>query len=303
MNARPADPARQGVVYGMLAYACWGLVPLYFKLVAEVSSEEVLAQRVVWSFVLLSLVITLLRRWPQALAALRTRGVLLTLTASTLLLSLNWFTYIYAVASNQVVEASIGYFLNPLVNMLIGVLILNEHMRPWQLASIALAGIGVLILGVPLIAVSLALTFAFYGLLRKKVAVDGLLGLLIETGLLVPIATAYLLWRQREGTLAFRIDNPSLCLTLMAAGIVTSVPLLFFAAAARRLRFSTLGFLQYIAPTMQFLLAVFLFHEELTTTKIVALTCIWTAVAIYSLDSLRAYHRVRFEPQPVPADV
>jgi chloramphenicol-sensitive protein RarD len=304
MNEIQRQQSRQGVVYGVLSYGLWGLIPLYFKLVADVSPEEVLAQRVVWSFALLALLITLVGRWKDLRAALASRQTLLMLTASTLLLGFNWFVYIYAVSTNQVVEASLGYFLNPLVNVVIGVTILKEHLRGWQLVSIVLAGAGVAIMGAPLIAVSLALSFAFYGLLRKKVAVDGLLGLFIETMLLVPIATAYIGYLQSTGMAAFNLDDPATCLKLAASGVVTAVPLLLFTAAARRLRFSTLGFLQYLAPSVQFLLAVFLFHEPLTTTKLVALGCIWTAVAIYSFDTLRAYHFERGRiPIPAPADV
>lgn len=304
MNELQRQQSRQGVVYGILSYGLWGLIPLYFKLVADVSPEEVLAQRVVWSFALLALLITLVGRWRDLRAALSARQTLVMLTASTLLLGLNWFVYIYAVSTNQVVEASLGYFLNPLVNVVIGVTILKEPLRGWQLVSIVLAGAGVAIMGVPLIAVSLALSFAFYGLLRKKVAVDGLLGLFIETMLLVPIATAYIGYLQNAGTAAFNLDDPATCLKLAASGVVTAVPLLLFAAAARRLRFSTLGFLQYLAPSVQFLLAVFLFREPLTTIKLVALSCIWTAVAIYSYDALRTYHFERGRmPMPAPADV
>ena len=304
MNELQRQRSRQGVIYGILSYGLWGLIPLYFKLVSNVSPEEVLAQRVVWSFALLAVLVTLLGRWKDLRAALASRQTLVMLSASTLLLGVNWFVYIYAVSTNQVVEASLGYFLNPLVNVVIGVTILKEHLRGWQLASITLAGVGVAIMGAPLIAVSLALSFAFYGLLRKQVAVDGLLGLLIETMLLLPIAAAYIGYLQNAGLAAFRLDDSATCLKLAASGVVTAVPLLLFAAAARRLRFSTLGFLQYLAPTVQFLLAVLLFHEPLTTTKLAALGCIWTAVAIYSYDTLRAYQLERGRmPIPAPADV
>jgi chloramphenicol-sensitive protein RarD len=305
----PADHSRQGVIYGALSYGLWGLVPLYFKLVASVAPLEVVAQRVVWSFVLLTGLITLLRRWPDVGPALRSRPVMMALATSTLLLAFNWFVYIYAVSTNQVVEASVGYFLNPLVNVVIGVVILKEHLRRWQLASVVLAGIGVAILGVPWIAVSLALSFAFYGLLRKQVAADGLLGLFIETLLLAPAALAFVLYLSYYGQSAFASTDPAMCVTLAASGIVTCVPLLLFAAAARRLRFATLGFLQYLAPTIQFLIAVFLFREPLTTLKVVSLSLIWTAVAIYSIDSLRMLrqHRLTLREaerlEPAPADV
>ncbi len=305
----PADHSRQGVIYGVLSYGLWGLVPLYFKLVADVSPGEVVAQRIVWSFVLLGIVMTALGRWREVLPALRSRPVMTALATSTLLLAFNWFVYIYAVSTNQVVEASVGYFLNPLVNVLLGVVILKEHLRRWQIASVALAALGVAILGVPWIAVSLALSFAFYGLLRKQVAADGLLGLFIETLLLAPLALAFVLYLRYAGRSAFVLNDPAMCLTLAASGIVTCVPLLLFAAAARRLRFATLGFLQYLAPTIQFLIAVFVFHEELTTVKIVSLSLIWTAVGIYSIDSLRMLRQHRLTTreaerlEPAPADV
>ncbi len=286
MRHAQSQHPRAGVVYGVLSYGLWGLVPLYFKTVSAVAPQEVVAQRVVWSFVLLAGIVTLLGRWPDVRPALRSRPIMAALGTSTLLLAFNWFVYIYAVSTNQVVEASMGYFLNPLVNVVLGVVILKEHLRRWQMASVALAAVGVAVLGVPWIAVSLALSFAFYGLLRKQVAVDGLLGLFVETMLLLPAAVAFVLYLKATGASAFVASDPAMCGKLMAGGLVTCIPLLLFAAAARRLRFATLGFLQYLAPTIQFLLAVFLFGEPLSTAKVVSLSLIWTAVAIYTLDSV-----------------
>jgi chloramphenicol-sensitive protein RarD len=299
-----AHASRQGVICGILSYGCWGLIPLYFKLVAHVTAGEVLAQRVFWSFVLLGGVVTVLGRWRAWAEAMRLRPILLALSASTLLLALNWFTYIYAVSTNQVVEASLGYFLNPLVNVVIGVTILHERLRAGQLVAVVLASVGMVILGVPLIAVTLAVSFAFYGLLRKTVAVDGLTGLLVETILLAPLALGYIVFLHGVGRSAFVANDPATCALLAASGVVTAVPLLLFTAAARRLRFSTLGFLQYLAPTIQFLLAVLLFHEVMTGRKWIAMALIWTAVAVYLVDSLRALaqHRAiaaRLEPADV----
>jgi chloramphenicol-sensitive protein RarD len=299
-----AQAARQGVIFGILAYGLWGLVPLYFQLVQHVRPEEVLAQRVLWSLVLLAGLVTLRGRWGEVRPALAARKTLLMLSASTLLLAINWFTYIYAVASQQVVEASLGYFLNPLVNVVLGVWLLGEKLRRWQTVSLGLAIAGVAILGAPLIAVLLATSFAFYGLLRKQVAVDGLLGLLVETALLAPLGLAYVAWLQVRGESAFVLADPATCLKLMASSVVTAAPLLLFTAAARRLRFSTLGFLQYLSPTLQFLLAVFVFGEELTTIKLTALGFIWAAVGIYSVDALRTYRHQRFAAyRAMPADV
>ena len=306
LTAAEHQKSRQGVIYGVLSYGLWGLIPLYFKWVADVAPAEVLAQRVFWSFVLLAIVVTLLARWGDLDRAMRSRQVLLALAASTMLLALNWFTYIYAVSTNQVVEASLGYFLNPLVNVVIGVALLGERLRPWQLASVLLAAVGVAILGAPPIAVTLAVSFAFYGLLRKTVAVDGLLGLFVETILLAPLALGYILFLEAAGRSAFVLGDPATCGKLMVSSVVTAVPLLLFAAAARRLRFSTLGFLQYLAPTAQFLLAVFAFGELMTPIKWTAMSCIWAAVAIYSIDSLRSFQQQRSAPlasEPAPVDV
>ncbi len=298
------DRSRQGVLCAVAAYGCWGLIPLYFKTVAQVPPLEVLAHRVAWSLVLLALLVTLARRWSAFRRAITDRWVLLTLAGSTLLLGVNWLTYIYAVFSNQVVEASLGYFLNPLVNVVLGVVFLKEAMRPWQMVSVGLAIVGVAIFGAPPIAITLALSFAFYGLLRKHVAVDGLLGLFIETILLAPLAVGYIALLAASGRSAFVASDPATCFKLMASAVVTAVPLLLFTAAARRLRFSTLGFLQYLAPTVQFLLAVLVFDEELSVEKIIALISIWAGVAVYSYDSLRLYQQQRKQVlEPVPADV
>jgi chloramphenicol-sensitive protein RarD len=306
--AETSRRAREGVVYGVLSYGLWGLIPLYFKLVDRAWPLEVLAQRVIWSWVLLAIVITLVGRWRDVAPAIRSKSVLPALAASTLLLAFNWFVYIYAVTTNQVVEASLGYFLNPLVNVLLGVVILGERLRRWQTASVVLAGVGVAILGAPWIAVSLAVTFAFYGLVRKQTAVDGLLALFVETLLLVPAALALVGYLQATGASAFVASDLAMCATLAASGVVTCIPLLLFGAAARRLKLATLGILQYLAPTTQFLLAVFLFDEPLSTAKLVALCFIWSAVALYALESLRILKRQRDahlaeQLEPAPPDV
>jgi chloramphenicol-sensitive protein RarD len=295
--------SRQGVICGVLAYGLWGLIPLYFKLVHEVAPAEILAHRIFWSFVFLGGVITALGRWADLRAAVRSRPVVGTLAVSTLLLALNWFIYIYAVSTNQVVSASLGYFINPLVNVLLGVVILKERLRGWQVVSVALATVGVAMLGAPPIALSLALTFAFYGLLRRHVAVDGLVGLFVETVLLAPLAVIYIIVVETQGAAPFLGGDATMRLKLMASGIVTAVPLLLFTAAARRLRFSTLGFLQYLAPTLQFLLAVTFFGETLDDEQLTAFGLIWIAVALYSVDSLRAFQQQRAAaPQPVIVD-
>jgi chloramphenicol-sensitive protein RarD len=212
----------------------------------------------------------------------------------------NWLTYIYAVAIHQVLQASLGYFITPLMNVLLGVLFLKERLRPYQVAGILLAAIGVVNLGLlsgqlPWIAMTLATTFAFYGLLRKTLAVDGLIALYVETLFLLVPSLACLGWYAVQGTSALVDDDGSILALLALGGVVTTVPLLLFAAAARRLRFATLGVLQYLAPTVQFLLAVTVFGEPFSTAQLVSFACIWSAVAIYTFDSLRSYRRERAE--------
>ncbi len=253
-----------GILYGIAAYGSWGIFPLYFKTVANVPPVEVLAHRALWSFVMLAVLVGLLGRWKEVWRELHSRKLLLMLALSTLFIAANWLMFIYAVTSGQVLQASLGYFINPLVNVLLGVLFLRERLRPRQMLSIGLALIGVLVLTalvgkVPWVALTLALTFSFYALMRKLMPVDGFVSLTVETLLMVPVALAYL------GYVAATSSHEPLRLStvglLMLSGPITTVPLLFFGAAARRLRLSTMGILQYLSPTLQFLLAVLAFGE------------------------------------------
>jgi len=290
-----SDPreARRGVAYGLLAYGAWGFIAVYFKAVAAVPPLEVLAHRMVWSAVFLCLFAALRGRGRDIVAAVRDRRSVLTLAATALLVSLNWYVFIWAVTHGRLLQASLGYFINPLVNVLLGFVFLGERLRRAQTASVALAGAGVAWLGwhigqVPHIALVLAFTFGFYGLLRKRARADALAGLTVETLLMFGPAVAYLLSLEAGGRLAFLHRDGSLTLLLVAAGPVTATPLLWFANAARRLRLATVGFLQYLAPTFQFLLAVAAYGEPFSPAHRVAFACIWTALGIYTLDALRA---------------
>jgi chloramphenicol-sensitive protein RarD len=298
-GAHPHAHARAGVFYGVAAYLAWGLVPLYFKLVAHVPSLAVLAHRVVWSVAFLLVVIAVQRRFPELRAAVRSRRLLGTLLVTSLLVAGNWLSFIYAVSTGQVLQASLGYFILPLVAVLLGMVFLHERLRPWQAAALALAAAGVLNLVirqgvVPWLSLTMAITFAFYGLLRKLAAVAPLVGLTVETTLLLPPALAVVAWqvmRDASGTpgggSGAGVDVATYPL-LMLAGIVTAVPLLWFATAAKRLRLATLGFLQYIAPTCQFLLAVLVYDEPFTRVQAISFACIWTALVLYSVDSMMA---------------
>lgn len=285
--------ARAGVAYGLAAYVFWGFVPLYFKAVASVPAMEVLAHRVIWSVPLLIVLMRVLRRWPVALEALKDRRTLLTLAGSTTLIALNWLTFIWAVASGQLLQASLGYYINPLVNVLLGFLFLSERLRPWQWVSVALAAGAVAFLAVsygvfPWVALVLAFSFGFYGLLRKVARLDSLSGLTMETTLLFPIMLGYWLWLMRDGRSAMQGGPLFVQILLPLGGVITAVPLLWFASAARRLRLATIGFMQYIAPTFQFLLAVAAFGEAFTRAHAVSFALIWVALSIYTTDTVRA---------------
>ena len=296
-----SDPHRQrraGLLFGLGAYLAWGVMPLYFKALAHVSALEIVAQRVIWSMVFMAALVALWRRWPAIRAALGTGRVLITLLITTLLIGTNWLIFIYAVVSGHVLEASLGYYLNPLVNVLLGVVLLKEKLSRAQVFATLLAAAGVAVLAAGAgsglwISLTLAATFAVYGFLRKIVAVDSLEGLSIETALLSPLALAWLVWLQADGSAAFASVTLTTDLLLVLGGAVTAIPLLMFTAAARRLPYSTLGFLQYVAPSLQFLLAVLAFGEPLTTAHLICFAAIWTALAIFSFEGLRSAHRGR----------
>ena len=288
--------ARDGLIFGVIAYGLWGVIPLYFKLIAHISPWEQLAHRVAWSALFLGLVVTGMRRWSTVAGVARDRRLTLFLLASTLMIGGNWLAFIYAVSQNRVMEASLGYFITPLGNVALGCIVLGERLRRGQAIGIALAviGVGVQVAArgeVPWIAISLTLTFSMYGLLRKMARIDALVGLAFETLTLTPIALGYLCWLASTHSGEFGQPRPGIFWLLAASGIVTSIPLLCFAAAARRLPLTTLGILQYIPPSMQFMLAVFVFGEKFSTPQAVSFAFIWTAVVIYTVDSVRRYRR------------
>lgn len=287
-----SSDSRSGVFYGVAAYAWWGIVAVYFKLVREVAPLEILAHRVIWSVAVLLVIVTGLRRWLMVSRLITEWRALLFLLLSTTLIAVNWFVFIWAVTRNHLVEASLGYFINPLVNVVFGFLFLHERLRRIEKLSVGLALIGVLWLafgaGVfPWISLVLAVTFGLYGLVRKIAGVTSIEGLTIETMLLLPVAIGYLVWREQGGILAFG-SSTRLDLLLIAAGPITAMPLLWFAAAVRRLRLATVGLLQYISPTIQFTLAVAVFHEPFDSRRLVAFLLIWSAIAVYGINGVRS---------------
>ena len=291
MNAPLTDAAaahsraRAGLLFGLAAYGLWGVMPIYFKLLNAVPSVDIVAHRIVWSLIVLALLATIVRAWDQIGAAIRSRKTLAMLFLTALLIGINWLLYVYAINSGHILAGSLGYYLNPLANILLGRFILKERLsRPqWAAVAIAAAGIAVLAagaLGTLWISLTLCFSFATYGLLRKIIHVESLAGLTIETALLFPIALGWLLLGGAEGRPMLGAGGQETML-LVAAGVVSTVPLLCFTAAARRLPYSTVGMLQFIAPTLQFLLAVAIYNEPFTWAHGVAFSCIWTALLLY----------------------
>lgn len=290
-TAAPESDARDGLLCAVIAFVLWGVFPLYFIVVREVAATEVLAHRVIWSVPFGALIIHLRCQWPEVLAAMKHRRTLVFLSMSAIVITSNWLVYIWAVQIEQINQASLGYYINPLLFALAGVLIFGERLRKPQLAAIVLAAIGVGILTVraghfPGIALFLGFAFAIYGVIRKQVVVGGMPGLFIETLVLLPFALGYLLWLEAKGTAAFTLSDPYLAGVLLLAGPLTVTPLLFFALAARRLNLSTVGMLQFIAPTLQFIIAV-TYGEALTVAHIVCFALIWVAVILFSIDAWR----------------
>src|SRR5438128_205473 len=273
-------------------------MPLYFYAVSDVSPGEILAQRIVWCGVLLGLILAVTGRWRETVDRLRLPGVPRTFVCTAFLLTTNWLAYIYGVTHGQTVETSLGYFINPLLSVLLGMIVLRERLRLGQAVAVLLAAAGVLIpvaaaREVPYIALTVAISFALYGLLRKQAPVDALVGLSIETFILAPFAAGYLVVLMVQGRMALGHSGATIDTLLLASGIITAAPLLWFGKAARMLSLSTLGILQYVAPTMQFLLAVLHLGESVAPTKWAAFGLIWIALAIYSFDSWRYARSVR----------
>ena len=293
MSVATRDHSSAGLAFGLSAYFVWGFFPVFFKALVDVSPPEILAHRIVWSTLFLALLVSVRRQWPVLLGIISNRKDLLRLLLTALLISINWLVFIMAVEAGYVLQSSLGYFITPLVNIMLGRILLGERLRPWQKLSVSLATVGVLcqvfVVGeFPWIALVLASTFGLYGLLRKTAAYDSLTGLAGETLIITPVALLYLAWLAGAGQLAFMHGALRHDLLLPASGIVTAIPLLLFAAATRRLRMATIGFLQYITPSLHFLLAVLLYREPFTAGNLFSFVLIWLALALYSVDAARA---------------
>ncbi|SFL76728.1 EamA family transporter RarD [Rugamonas rubra] len=286
-----------GIVYATLAFLCWGLFPLYFHAIGEVPPLEILAHRMLWSLLFLSIILSVRGQWKWLLRLRHEPRVVASFVASAVLLTANWFVYIWAVNHGHVIDASLGYFINPLVNVLLGLLVLKEKLRRPQWLAIGLAACGVAWLTwqagqLPWIALTLGLTFGGYGLLRKMAALAALEGLSFETMILFPAALAYVVWLSLHGQNTFlNSEHDATRWLLAAAGPITAIPLLLFAAGARRIPMSVLGMLQYISPTMQMLLGVWFFHETFTPERLAGFAVIWGALGLYVAEGLWATRR------------
>jgi chloramphenicol-sensitive protein RarD len=280
---------KKGVWYAVGAYFLWGLFPIYWKWLEQVPATQLLSHRIIWSFLFLFLIVLWLRQGSAFRAAISSPRVLLIYSCAAILLAINWLTYVWAVNAGFIVETSLGYFINPLLSMLLGVVILRERLRLWQWISVGLAAIGVVYLTVaygslPWIGLILAFSFGLYGFIKKTAPLGSLHGVTLETGILFLPAVLFLVFTEATGTGAFLHSSPISNLLMVGAGVITAVPLLMFAAASQRIPLSLVGVLQYIAPTMYFLIGVLIYGEPLTVERLIGFVIIWAALAIFAVE-------------------
>jgi chloramphenicol-sensitive protein RarD len=286
---------RQGGYFALAAYCIWGVAPIYFKLVGHVQPLEIIAHRVTWSAILLMAVLALSGKLGELRLPLKSLGWLL---LSAMLLACNWLIFVFAVLNDQIIDTSLGYFINPLVSVFLGIFFLGERLRPLQWLALSIAFLGVMIqlvvLGhLPLISLALAFSFGFYGLIRKNLNLPAVSGLALETLIILPFALGYLVWQQAQGALAFSNLSLETDLLLVLGGVVTSLPLLFFAGAVTRLSLTTVGIFQYLAPSLTLLLAVFYFEEPFNRVQFATFFCVWVSIVIFTTESL-GYHRKHY---------
>jgi len=295
------DESRRGSWYGVAAYLLWGLFPLYWTLLKPAGSLEILGHRIVWSLVFTAAIVFVRRQWPSVRAAVSTRRTALILLGAAVLISINWGIYIYGVNSGQVVETSLGYFINPLVSVALGVVAFGERLRAIQWVAVGVAALAVAVLTVdygrpPFIALALAFSFGFYGLLKKLAPVGATQGLVIESAVIAVPALGMLVLLHAQGEAAFGGVSTVHTALMVFTGVVTAVPLMFFAAAARRVQLTTIGLLQYLAPTMQFALGLLVFHEPMPASRLAGFALVWLALAVFTADLIRRNRRELVAP-------
>lgn len=289
----------KGIIYGIATYTLWGILPIYWKLIQVVPSFEIVGHRMVWSFVFVFLVVVIRQEWSRFDVVRQRPKIVLVYLATAIVLTGNWMIYIWAVNKGFIVETSLGYFINPLVNVLLGVVFLREGLRPWQWVSVGMAAMGVLYLTIsygqlPWIALSLGFSFGFYGLIKKTAALDSIPSFTLETGFMLLPALGWLLYLELVGRGAFGHHSLFVTIMLAMAGVATGFPLLLFGAAARRIPLSMVGFLQYIAPTLQFLIGVLIYGEDFSQDRVIGFCIIWLALLIFTADGI--LHRRRTAP-------
>lgn len=311
MDDSSASWNKVGLGYAFLAYAAWGFLPLYWKMLERVPAHELLLHRIFWSFIFVFAVLILVGKWNSIRGFFKSKRTMLSVTLSASLISLNWFIYIWAVNSGQIVEASLGYYINPLISVLMGLIILKERLKGMQYAALFLAAIGVSIPiihygSVPWIALVLALSFALYGLAKKMTKLDSLTGLALETMIVTPFALMYLMYLEVEGSGSIRLLNTTEILFLLGSGIATATPLFWFAQAANRIPLSAVGFMQYLAPTISLLIGVMIYNEPFTIVELTCFVFIWTASILYALSQTKLFSAkkkmVRLADPPVTAE-
>ena len=280
----------RGILNGIGAYLLWGLFPLYWKFLLHVPAVQIIGHRIVWSFIFLLVIIMYKRQWRNFITAVRKPKLFIVYLIASLLLSLNWFVYVWGVNAERIVETSLGYFINPLFSVLLGVVILREKLRLLQWIPVVLAAAGVIYLTVqygriPWIALSLAFTFGLYGLVKKMAPLDSLFGLTFETGIAFPLAMMFLVFAGISGTGSFLVTDLKTDILLILTGVITSIPLLMFAVAARSIPLSTVGILQYIAPSLQFLIGVLIYRESFDGSDMIGFSLVWTALIIFWFEN------------------
>lgn len=296
VNAEANEEFRRGILFGLAAYGMWGFFPAYYKLTDTVSADLVVAHRILWSVLFVGLFLYLRGRWPEVRQVFREPKVLKGLTCSAILILVNWLVFVWAIANEQVLDVSLGYFINPLVSILVGLVVLHERLTPGQGIAVAIAVLAVVLQavlagGLPWVSLVLAFSFAGYGYIRKVTPVKATPGLFVETVLLFPMAVGYVLLSLSWGEDALILNDIPVLIAIAGTGIVTALPLVCFSAAARRLPLFMLGLMQYIAPSMHFLMAVYIWGEPLDQTKLMAFSMIWGALLIFTYDSWRRYRR------------
>lgn len=293
MHSERSNEQLSGIISAIGAYVLWGILPIYWKMIHNVTATEVLAHRIIWSLVFMICILAATRGMglfiKECRQILNNRKQLLSIVMAAILISVNWCTYIWAVSENHIVESSLGYYMNPLVSVLLGILVLKEKLSMWQMVSFALAGVGVLIMalnvgGIPWISFVLAISFGLYGLFKKMVNCSATTSITVETAISSPLALIYVSYLHGQGQGAFTFQFDDVSLLLMGAGVVTAIPLILFAQGANRLPLSMLGFIQYISPTLSLLIGVFVYQESFTTVHFLAFTFIWLALIIFSLS-------------------